>query len=194
MERRKPNAMLVRLRKLEHQMRILVAAWILSVAFLVLLWSGTRQAASQPAGLQVPGMRTEILETKAINVVDKSGKVRIALGTGPDGSANLIFVDSAGRVRGGIDVGQNATLRLVNAEGKPSIRLSSAPKGVALFTFYDAVGNPRIEHIVAPDGGAILHLFDSSGHDSIVLSALPAIGHATLTIYDATGRVLFRAP
>jgi len=95
---------------------MIVIAWIATTVGALVLAIAVQHAVSQPTVLQARTVRAQVLD-----IVDESGKTRIALGTlGP-----LAFVqmnDRSGNALPGLQVERSAWMDLRNPGGKTAIR------------------------------------------------------------------------
>jgi hypothetical protein len=174
-----------RLERLERRTRMVVAGWVLSVVVFMLFGTTVRQATSQP----------EILRAQRIEVVDATGRTRIALAVHPDGEAGLILVDAAGRTRAGLMLTPDGSPGLIlrDAAGRTRVGLVVRQEGTPDLGLTDVTGRLRILLFVHPDGSPGLRLQDAAGQPRVLL-VVPPDGTPGLTFWDAAARVLFRAP
>lgn len=156
----------VQILRLQRQVRVAHLGWVLGVA-LALLGAAAQQAGSQQAGLQ-----PAVIRTRAVEVVDDTGSVRVALDA-RYGVGALRMADARGRVRAGL---------FVFSDGAPVLQ------------FADSLGRARLRLKVDPNGEPAFWLLDPLERHRIGLKVL-AQGIARIWLFDtSTGQVFFQAP
>jgi hypothetical protein len=164
MEQPNYEALRTRLHAVEGRLRFVVVAWLLSVVVVMLFGVGVQRAASQ----------SDVLRARRIEVVDSTGRPRIVLALSPqDGSPGLVLLNEAGRIR---------------------VSLALLPGGASGLVLSDGAGRERISLSVLPSGASGLALLDAAGGTRAMFTLLPSDGSPGLVLFDAAGRVLFRAP
>ncbi len=89
MERREFTILTARLQRVERRQRMTLIGWVLSMAVLVVLWAGVREAGSQ----------SSVIRAREFDVVDSSGRNVLAVGIDTEGLAGLWIYDEQKKTR-----------------------------------------------------------------------------------------------
>ena len=165
------EAMYARLQRVEHRLRVVSLAWLMSIVVFGVLAIGVQLAMSQQPGALQPLPPQELVRARSIEVVDSAGNVRIALNVTPEGIAEVSLAESAGKGRMWLTV---------RPDGIPSVALA------------DSMGKGRIWMTAYPDRSSGLILSDPVGKGRIWLGA-SSDGSSNLLFLDSGGRVVFQA-
>lgn len=166
------EAMYARLQRVEHRLRVVSLAWLMSIVVFGVLAIGVQLAMSQqPGALQPLPAQDSVIRTRGVEVVDSVGNVRIALSVTPEGIAEISLAESAGRGR---------------------MWLTVRPDGISGMALADSMGRGRIWMTAYPDRSSGLILSDPAGKGRIWLGAA-SDGSSNLLLLDSGGRVVFQA-
>lgn len=179
------QALQARLERLERRLALMTAAWILTVAPLILLGSWTPRAAAQP----------QVVRTTAVEIVDTSGRVRATLDA-VNRRPSLWMYGDDGRRRAGLLVGTgNAPeILLADAQGRPRISLRTGFERAAEIRITDSRGRPRIGVWIGYDDQPGIWLLDELARPRIGMKVLTG-GVPRLWLFEeSTGRLMFTAP
>jgi hypothetical protein len=173
-----------RLKKLEARIHAIVTGWVLSLVVVVFLGVAVRQTLAQP----------DVLRARRIEVIDAAGRVRGGLGIQQDGTSELFLADSTQRRRIRLQVFVDGSLELgfYDAKGGGRAALTAFAEGTARLMLQDGTRRRRIFLTVLADGSQLTP-WDIARQGNAGLMVLPN-GRPALSLVDATGRVLFRAP
>ncbi len=166
------ETMYARLQRVEHRLRVVSIAWLMSIVVFGVLAIGVQLAMSQqPGGLQPVLPQDNVIRARGVEVVDAAGNVRIALSVTPDGIAEISLAEQAGRGR---------------------MWLTVRPDGISGMALADSMGKGRIWMTAYPDRSSGLILSDPTGKGRIWLGA-QSDGSSNLLLLDSGGRVVFQA-
>jgi hypothetical protein len=171
--------------RLERRLAIVSGAFIVSVVATLVFGALVPRATSQ----------SQVVRARGFEVVDSSGRMRIAL-EAINHKPSLWFFDSAGRRRLGLTISALDAPALVftDANGHSRITLSVGLERAAEIRLTDASGRPRVGVWVTNRNEPGVWLFDELARGRIGLKVLPG-GEARLWLFEhPTGRVLFTAP
>ena len=168
---------------------VVVAAVVLLVAAVVLL-SG-----------QAKGKNLQDLEVRSLTLKDKAGKRRALLAVVADRSPTLALFDKDGKLRAQFRVG---------ADGSPGLFLhdkTTMPRAALILDglfLHDKDSKTRAALTAGEDGSTGLVLFDKDGKKRATLGVTTTVNkrtgaetktaESTLTLFDAKGGVIWRAP
>jgi hypothetical protein len=122
-----------------------------------------------------------------LELLDRSGKVRLAQTTDADGKAAWTLFDPQGERRiGAVAFGDgDAGFALLDPGGKVRIQMLSQ-SGTASTLHLDSQGRKRVETSSGPDGSAISRYMDASGAVTVALGTKPD-GEGLLTMPKRDG-------
>lgn len=131
---------------------------------------------------------------RRVEVIDSAGRVRGGLGIQPDGSTELFLGDGTERRRIRLHVFLDGSLELgfYDTKGDARAGLTVFSEGTARLILQDGTQRRRIFLTVFADGSE-LSASDVARQGNAGLMVLPK-GRPVLSLVDAAGRVLFRAP
>lgn len=152
-----------RIERLEVQNRRLAAGLSAAVLAGVLL-AALGAAHPKPAPKPAPPPPPPALVASNLDIRDKAGKTRIALGLDPDGAPALTLFDPGGQPRAKL---------LIDTEGAAALHLM------------DSTGNMLINAGVASGGSSTIQLLDSSGDARALLTYHD--GYPQLAFFDPAG-------
>lgn len=136
------------------------------------------------------------IRTRKVEIMGKSGKVRISLETDSTGEAILKFFDEKGVARAALSVDANGpALTLFDKKGNTSANLSAdadVGPGLCLYGNEGEDGNPCAALQVLPDVGLSLSLFDVNGNTRATIQVTDEDSY--LQLADKKGRVIWQAP
>ena len=134
------------------------------IGALVLVVAGAALLSGQAKGKDLPD-----LEVGSLTLRDKDGRRRAVLSARADGPVRLALIDKEGKALAGFIMGEFAAVFLS-----------------------DKAGTMRVKLGLAPDGSPALILSDKDGRPRAGIDVLA--GSPTLTLYDANGDVIWKAP
>jgi hypothetical protein len=185
MDRGAEDGLSIVIHRLERRLAIVSGAFIVSVVATFVFGALVSRATSQP----------QVVRARGFEVVDSSGRMRIALDA-VNHKPSLWFFDSAGRRRLGLTVSalDAPALVLNDAHGHARIVLSVGTERAAEVRLTDSNGRPRVGVWVTNRNEPGVWLFDELARARIGLKVLPG-GDAKVWVFEnPSGRVLFTAP
>jgi hypothetical protein len=156
-------------------------------------------AASAPA---VP----DVVKARRFEVVDATGKLRVALGVRTHGWAGLTLYDAAGKTRAILTLHADGSPSLYLSDGTEKLRasLGVAANGSPRLSLLDAAVQTRADLGVLPDGSPALYLYDAAGKARATLgcTTLEVVktgearkrAESSLVLFDKDGKVIWEAP
>jgi hypothetical protein len=105
----------------------------------------------------------DVVRTKELRLVDKSGRDCAVLGGGENGSVSLAFLDGDDKVRTKIGVGE---------------------RGEGLLEFSHAGGSPSFSIIVEKDGRVVIEGWDNAGVERFKLELKGNGSHTELSFHE----------
>ena len=135
----------------------------------------------------------DVVRTKELRLVDKSGRDCAVLGSGENGSVGLAFLDSENKVRTKIGVGEHgeALLEFEHGGGSPSFSIIVEQDGRVVIEGWDSAGVERFKLELKANGSHTELSFHEKYRKPRMLLMAEDKGPAGLFIMDTDGKALF---
>lgn len=175
-----------RFRRLQKSQRCWRTATLAAVALICAL-TILGATAKQPT--------TDLVRTRAIEVVDDKGVVRVSATTGENGSAAISLIDPEARVRASLATlaDGSSLLGLYDATQHLRAGVTQMSEGYTALVFYDSEGRGLANIGQGADGNVHVTLFDRRARPRFVVALTPE-DDAGAVLLDAAGKVLWGVP
>ncbi len=156
------NTLAKRLEMVERRQRFTVAAWVLSVVALVVLWAGAQRAMSQDS----------VIRARSFVLVDGSGNKRAVLGFSDAQTPSIWLYDEKGtkRAQFGFDTTGSTGVWLIDASGTDRVQMGyGSDNNLPGLWIYDA-SRKTVARLGVDDDGGLLRINDKAGKNRIMLA------------------------
>ena len=145
----------------------------------------------------------DVVQAKAFQLVDDSGKVRAELSTTSDGDPSFVLLDEGGQIRlsATLNESQQPFLALFDQNGQGRFQVCLDELEQPQLCLYGKDGRLRLgDSVVRVDPATMqeekerpsVHMTDRYGRERIDLGALDQDGRPRLRLNDENGKVRFR--